>query len=139
MAQRRSLMSNHLITSYQFSFAIIDPFKMDIVVRRQSEFLSCSRQSSIANDESDCDEMISKKSENLFDVKKWEWGQLRVSKDACVRFYEIDKLIHNRFPIGFFLFLLLLQRRQNARIWNWRHFIERMCNACSAAIYRYFL
>lgn len=50
---------------------------MDIVVRRQSEQLG--RHLSGQYDDSGSDEIYAKKSEDLFDIKKWEWGQLRVS------------------------------------------------------------
>lgn len=50
---------------------------LDIVVRRQSQHLG--RQLSGSYDDSGSDEVYAKKSEYLFDIKKWEWGQLRVS------------------------------------------------------------
>lgn len=50
---------------------------MDIVVRRQSELLG--RQLSGTYDDSGSNETIAKKAGDVFDIKKWEWGQLRVS------------------------------------------------------------
>lgn len=66
---------------------------MDIVVRRQSEQLG--RHLSGQCDDTGSDEIYAKKSEDLFDIKKWEWGQLRVS--CALRFRGTDK-ISNRFP-----------------------------------------
>lgn len=50
---------------------------MDIVVRRQSEQLG--HQLSGSYHDNGNDEMYTTKDEHLFDIKKWEWGQLRVS------------------------------------------------------------
>lgn len=61
---------------------------MDIVVRRQSEQLG--RHLSGQYDDSGSDEIYAKKSDDFFDIKKWEWGQLRVS--ARFDFMELIKL-----------------------------------------------
>lgn len=66
---------------------------MDLVVRRQSEQLNRRHFSeSIDDDDDDNDKPNNnKKFREIYDYRRWEWGNLRVRKlDFCSEFFFMD-------------------------------------------------
>lgn len=59
---------------------------MDIVVRRQSEQLNRRHFSESMDDDDDNDKSKNKESREIYDYRRWEWGNLRVIYTTLAEF-----------------------------------------------------
>lgn len=85
---------------------------MDLVVRRQSEQLN-RRHFSESMDDDDNDKPNSRKFREIYEYRRWEWGNLRVRTDLHnLQFCVSDSCVAFHF-------------RRNAKIWALKNFIER--------------
>lgn len=100
---------------------------MDLVVRRQSERTN-RRHFSESMDDNASDKPNNDKFREIYDYRRWEWGNLRVFTLIVSSIFM--RFIQCKHSHAF---------RRNAKIWALKHFIERMCSAYSAVICRYFL